>query len=69
MVPNFKENLEEYAHLLVEAGLNIQPGQKVNLAAPAECAPLARPCAQVALDRGAKDVILAWRHYSSPLGA
>lgn len=61
MVPNFKEKLEEYAHLLVEVGLNIQPGQMVNLAAPVECAPLARLCAQVALDRGAKDVIMDWR--------
>ena len=61
MVPNFKEKLEEYAHLLVEVGLNIQPGQMGNLAAPVECAPLARLCAQVALDRGAKDVIMDWR--------
>ena len=61
MVPNFKEKLKEYAHLLVEVGLNIQPGQMVNLAAPVECAPLARLCAQVALDRGAKDVIMDWR--------
>lgn len=61
MVPNFKEKLEEYAHLLVEVGLNIQPGQMVNLAAPVECAPLARLCAQVALDRGSKDVIMDWR--------
>ena len=61
MVPNFKKKLEEYAHLLVEVGLNIQPGQMVNLAAPVECAPLARLCAQVALDRGAKDVIMDWR--------
>ena len=55
MVPNFKEKLEEYAHLLVDVGLNIQPGQLVRLAAPVECAPLARLCAQAALDRGAKD--------------
>ena len=34
MVPDFEEKLEEYAHLLVEVGLNIQPGQMVNLAAP-----------------------------------
>ena len=61
MVPNFEEKLEEYAHLLVEVGLNIQPGQMVNLAAPVECAPLARLCARVALDRGAKDVLMDWR--------
>lgn len=60
MVPNFKEKLEEYAHLLVEIGLNIQPGQLVRLSAPVECAPLARLCAQVALDRGAKDVVMDW---------
>lgn len=61
MVPDFEEKLEEYAHLLVEVGLNIQPGQMVNLAAPVECAPLARLCARVALDRGAKDVLMDWR--------
>ena len=61
MVPNFHVKLEEYAHLLVEVGLNIQPGQMVHLAAPVECAPLARLCAQAALDRGAKDVIMDWR--------
>jgi len=60
MVPNFKEKLEEYAHLLVEVGLNIQPGQLVRLSAPVECAPLARLCAQAALDRGAKDVVMEW---------
>lgn len=60
MVPNFHEKLEEYAHLLVEVGLNIQPGQLVRVAAPVECAPLARLCTQVALDQGAKDVVMEW---------
>ena len=35
MVPNFKEKLEEYAHLLVDVGLNIQPGQLVRICQPA----------------------------------
>ena len=27
MVPNFEAKLNEYARLLVEVGLNVQPGQ------------------------------------------
>ena len=27
MVPDFEAKLSEYAHLLVEVGLNVQPGQ------------------------------------------
>ena len=60
MVQNFQEKLGEYARLLVDVGLNLQPGQLLRLAAPVECAPLARLCAQAALDRGAKDVVMEW---------
>ena len=42
MVKDFKAKLKEYAHLLVEVGMNVQPGQTPRIAAPIECAPLAR---------------------------
>ena len=60
MVANFEEKLDEYAHLLVEVGMNLQPGQTPRISAPVECAPLARLCAAAALDRGARDVVLDW---------
>ncbi len=52
--------LREYARILIEIGLNLQPGQTVRITAPVECAPLARLCAQEALDRGARDVLIDW---------
>ncbi len=61
MVPHFEEKLREYAHLLVEVGMNLQPGQTPRIAGPVECAPLVRLCAQTALELGARDVILDWR--------
>ena len=60
MANGFEAKLNEYAHLLVEVGLNLQPGQTPRLAVPVECAPLARLCVEVALDRGARDVVVEW---------
>lgn len=60
MLENFEEKLYEYAHLLVEVGINIQPGQTPRIAGPVECAPLVRLCAEAALDAGARDVIIDW---------
>ena len=60
MVENFEAKLNEYAHLLVEVGLNVQPGQTVRIATPVECAPLARLCAQVCYDRQAREVVVDW---------
>ncbi len=60
MVVNFEAKLNEYAHLLVEVGLNVQKGQIPRISSPVECAPLARLCAAAALDCGAKDVFLEW---------
>lgn len=60
MVANFEAKLNEYAHLLVEVGLNVQKGQIPRISSPVECAPLARLCAAAALDCGAKDVFLEW---------
>ena len=60
MVPDFEAKLNEYAHLLVEVGMNLQPGQTPRIAAPVECAPLARLCVAAALDCGARDVLVEW---------
>ena len=60
MVKNFEAKLNEYARLLVEVGMNVQPGQTPRVAAPVECAPLARLCVQAALDCGARDVLMDW---------
>ena len=60
MLSHFEEKLREYAHLLVEVGMNVQPGQTPRIAGPVECAPLVRLCAQAALEVGARDVIVDW---------
>ena len=52
---------QEYAKLLVEIGVNVQPGQELVLACPVECAWFGRLCAQAAYDAGAREVILNWR--------
>lgn len=60
MVKDFDAKLNEYAHLLVEIGMNIRPGQTPRISSPVECAPLARLCAAAALDCGARDVLMDW---------
>ena len=61
MICDFEAKLSEYAHLLVEVGLNLQPGQTPRIASPIECAPLARKCVEAAFDCGARDVVLEWK--------
>lgn len=56
----FEEKLREYAQLLVEVGLHVQPGQTVRLTAPVDGAPLARLCARACYDCGAREVINFW---------
>jgi aminopeptidase len=60
MIENFENKLKEYAHLLVEVGMNLQPGQTPRIAGPVECAPLVRLCVEAAYDAGAKDVLVDW---------
>ena len=60
MVQNFEAKLNEYAHLLVEVGMNVQKGQTARISSPVECAPLARLCAAAAYDCGARDVVMEW---------
>ena len=60
MVENFDAKLREYAHLLVDVGLNVQAGQTLRISSSVECAPLTRLCVAACYDRGARDVILDW---------
>ncbi len=60
MVQNFEAKLNEYAHLLVEVGMNIQKGQTARISSPVECAPLARLCVAAAYDCGAREVVMEW---------
>ncbi|MBR4434980.1 MAG: aminopeptidase [Clostridia bacterium] len=52
--------LEEYAHLVVEIGLNVQKGQYVVINSPIECAPFTRLCVKAAYEVGAKEVLMTW---------
>ena len=60
MVKDFDAKLKEYAHLLVEVGLNLQPGQTPRVNAPLDAAPLARLCGEACYDRGARDILVDW---------
>ncbi len=60
MIENFDAKLKEYAHLLVEIGVNVQPGQTVRLRPEVSCAGLARMCVEACYDRGAREVVLEW---------
>lgn len=61
MVENFEAKLNEYAHLLVEVGMNIRPGQTPRVSSNLECAPLARLCVAACYDCGAREVVVDWR--------
>ncbi len=55
------ERLENYANLIVKAGVNIQPGQLLVINAPIECAGFARLLCAKAFDAGAGDVFVFWK--------
>ena len=52
---------EEYARLLVEVGVNIQPGQNLVIASPVETAWFARLCARAAYAAGCREVVMNWK--------
>ena len=56
-----EEKLREYAALLVQVGLNVQPGQTLVISSPVECAGFARLCASAAYDAGCREVVMNWR--------
>jgi aminopeptidase len=53
--------MEQYADLIVRAGVNVQPGQMVVVNAPIECADFARLLCAKAFDAGAGDVFVFWK--------
>ncbi|WP_449536618.1 aminopeptidase [Ferdinandcohnia sp. Marseille-Q9671] len=59
-LPNFEENLQKYARLLVAKGLNVQPGDWVKMTITVDQAPLARLVTKEAYALGAEKVIVKW---------
>src|SRR5699024_11943862 len=59
-LPNFEENLQKYAKLLVAKGLNVQPNDWVKVTISVDQAPLARLITKEAYALGAEKVIIKW---------
>ncbi|WP_373898064.1 aminopeptidase [Haloimpatiens sp. FM7315] len=57
---NFKDTLKKYAELAVSVGVNIQKNQTLVVNAPIECADFVRLVAEIAYDKGAKNVVVRW---------
>ena len=57
---NFEDKLDTLAQLAVTVGVALQPGQKLVIQAPVECAPLARACVRRAYQAGARLVDVLW---------
>ena len=60
VLPNFKENLEKYAKLLVANGINVQPGHTLALNIDVEQRELAHLIVKEAYALGAHEVIIQW---------
>src|SRR5690606_7225556 len=60
MLPNFEENLQKYAKLLVAKGINVQPGDWGKMTISVDQAPLARLITKEAYALGAEKVIVKW---------
>ena len=58
MVKDFEAKLNEYAHLLVEVGLNVQPGQTPSIESNVEYTQLTRLCVSACYDCGARNVVV-----------
>ena len=50
----------DYARLLIREGLNIQPGQRLAIKCPVDCAAFGRLCAEAAYDAGCSEVLFRW---------
>jgi aminopeptidase len=60
-IPNFDQILDNYAELVVDVGLNLQPGQQlVILAKPLEVAPLVRRVVKQAYKKQSRFVTVIW---------
>lgn len=60
VLENFDTNLEKYAQLIAEVGVNVQDSHTVVLTISVEQAPLARLITQKAYELGAAEVIVQW---------
>ena len=50
----------DYAELVIRSGINLQKGQRLEIACPVECADFGRMCAAAAYDAGCREVIMRW---------
>nr|WP_319219546.1 aminopeptidase [uncultured Trichococcus sp.] len=60
VLPNFEENLQKYAKLLVSKGINVQKGHTIVITVDVEQAPFARLLTKEAYELGAEEVIVKW---------
>lgn len=60
VLPNFKENLQKYAKLLVSKGINVQEGHTVVINIDVEQASFARLLVKEAYALGAEEVVVKW---------
>lgn len=60
VLPNFEENLQKYARLLISKGINVQKGHTVIINIDVDQAPLARLLTKEAYALGAEEVIVKW---------
>ncbi len=50
----------DYVRLMIEKGVNLQPGQPLVLSCPVDQAWFARMCAEAAYDAGCREVVMNW---------
>ena len=55
-----EDQLREYARLLIRTGVNVKPGQRINISAQTDVAAFVRLCAEEAYDAGAAHVLVSW---------
>ena len=60
VLPNFNQNLEKYAQLITEVGVNVQKGHTIVIHIAVDQAPLARLLTKKAYELGADEVIVQW---------
>lgn len=61
LLTEFQKQMEKYAELLVQVGVNVQPDQVLYVESPIESADFARLVTAKAYQAGAKYVQLNWR--------
>ncbi|OTN77254.1 aminopeptidase PepS [Enterococcus sp. 8G7_MSG3316] len=60
VLPNFNQNLEKYAQLITEVGVNVQAGHTIVIQIAVDQAPLARLLTTKAYELGAAEVVVQW---------